>query len=186
MTRPARQKWKWTEVAEEILADSYGKFQPEAIAKILTEQTGNTFTAAAVVQYATQSMGLSEADNQGRLTLSEAARQVGVSPQTLTAWIKRQGLKVKGTRRYRHLYPETWEAVQAFYTVPPEPVMTLQEAADRLKRGTDWTYRRIGEGKLRAYKYGGDWRVSRADVERFYWDQIRPRPTPPSPPARPL
>ncbi len=49
----------------------------------------------------------------------------------------------------------------------PKPLLTLDEAAQRL-RTTSWTVRRwIREGKLVGTKIGGEWRVDPDDLEEF-------------------
>ena len=52
----------------------------------------------------------------------------------------------------------------------PKPLLTLDEAAQRL-RTTSWTVRRwIREGKLIGTKIGGEWRVDPVDLENFIRD----------------
>ena len=49
----------------------------------------------------------------------------------------------------------------------PQPLLTLDEAAERL-RTTSWTVRRwIREGKLVGTRIGGEWRVDPVDLEEF-------------------
>lgn len=173
--RGPRGRWKWTPAVEETLTTLYGKVSPEEIAATLTRERGLPFSRAAVVQYATQTLGITTADAQGDLTISEAARELGIPIATLSAMMRRHDLPTKGTGRARFLTAETWRAVQAYYASPPEPVMTLQEAADRLRLSIDVTYNHVKTQQLKAYKHGGDWKVSRADCERFFWDLARQR-----------
>ncbi len=57
----------------------------------------------------------------------------------------------------------------------PQPLLTLEEAAQRL-RTSIWTVRRwIREGKLVGTKIGGEWRVDPADLEEFIHKGRRPK-----------
>lgn len=172
-TRPAR---KWTPEVQERLNALYGVHKASAIAKILTRETGMSFSLYAVKTFASK-IGLTAATAQGRITISDAAREIGVTPQRLQMLIDRKQLDTTSTSSgyCRYLTDETWAFVQAYYTKPPEPTITLQQAADRLKRGIDWVYLQVRAGKLKAWKYGAKWCVSAQDAERLRWDMAKPR-----------
>jgi acetyl-CoA synthetase len=48
-----------------------------------------------------------------------------------------------------------------------ETYYTLQEIADRLKVNYRTVYRWVRAGKLPAYKFGQDWRVTESDLKEF-------------------
>jgi acetyl-CoA synthetase len=48
-----------------------------------------------------------------------------------------------------------------------EAYYTLQEIADRLKVSYRTVYRWVRSGRLAAYKFGQDWRVSESDLRAF-------------------
>jgi excisionase family DNA binding protein len=50
-------------------------------------------------------------------------------------------------------------------TVPS--LLTVQEAADRLRLSKQWVYRRINEGKLLGYRIGGVTRVCEESVNNL-------------------
>lgn len=167
--------WKYTPEVEERIAALYGNVLDHHIAGMLTREFGMPFTREGIKQHVSRKMGITTADAQGNLSISDAARELGIPGARLNALIKRQGLAVTGSGRCRFLTPETWRAVQAYYMPPPEPTVSLQQAADSLKRGFDWTYNQVMAQRLKAYKHGGDWRVSCSDLERFRWELIRSR-----------
>lgn len=172
-----RDKWKWTPETEDRLAAMYGMYKPAQIASMLSNETGHTFTSSAIVYHATTILGIDAASAQGRINISDAARELGVNVGTLHALITKRKLLVERTRSgyCRYLTVKTWEFLQAYYAKPPEPTITLQEAADLLKCGLTWTYTRVRAGKLKAWKQGGNWRVSSQDTERLRWDLAKQR-----------
>lgn len=169
------QVWKYTRDVEERIAALYGTVLDHHIAGMLSREFGMEFTADGIRQHISRKMGITAADAQGNLSISDAARELGVPFARLHALIRRKGLEVTGSGRCRFLTPDTWRAVQAYYVAPPEPTVTIHEAAARLGKGFDWTYNQIKTRRLKAYKHGADWRVSCADLERFRWDLIRAR-----------
>lgn len=174
-------KWKWTPETEDRLAALYGMYKPEHIAGMLSKETCHTFTRAAVIQQATQKLGIDTMTAQGLISISDAARELGVAVTTVHATVtKYKKLKAEKTRSgyCRYVTDETMDYLRLYYAQPPEPTITLQQAADRLKRGLDWTYTRVRAGKLKAWKCGANWRVSAQDTERLRWELARPRQAP--------
>lgn len=169
------EKWKWTPEVEERLASLYGTMKPQHIATRLTNEFGFHFSMEAVRRYATQELGIKVTDAQGELTISDAARELGVKIHTLHQFISKQGLTVTGTGYCRFLTPETWRALQAYYVKPPEPTLSIPEAAERLNFTVDGIYKQVKTQRLRAWRWGGKWRVSVADVERARIEQARQR-----------
>jgi excisionase family DNA binding protein len=56
-----------------------------------------------------------------------------------------------------------------------ETYYTLQEIADRLKVNYRTVYRWVRADKLPAYKFGSEWRVAEADMEKFIEERRTPR-----------
>jgi len=48
-----------------------------------------------------------------------------------------------------------------------ETYYTIQEIADRLKVNYRTVYRWVRAGKLPAYKFGQDWRITESDLKEF-------------------
>ena len=59
---------------------------------------------------------------------------------------------------------------ETYYTVP--------EVAETLKVSHMTVYRWIKDGKLAAYKLGGEFRITKRDLERFLEARRTPRPEP--------
>ena len=50
---------------------------------------------------------------------------------------------------------------------PEGEILTLEEVAAYLKAGKRTVYRLAHEGKIPAFKLGGSWRFSRAELDRW-------------------
>ncbi|MBI1175333.1 MAG: helix-turn-helix domain-containing protein [Sideroxydans sp.] len=55
---------------------------------------------------------------------------------------------------------------------PEGEILTLDEVAAYLKAGKRTVYRLAAEGKLPAFKLGGTWRFSRADIDSWIRQQV--------------
>lgn len=161
---PSRYGGKWTKEADTILIDNFSMWLPENVANRINATLGTKFTGIAVAERASQ-LGLSAVDCQGLVTITDAARQVGICRSALWRFIDRYKLETVGRGHFTFLAEKTWQAIQERYKTPPEPTIGTVEAARRLKyeRVTVTEYAEVG--KIRAYKFGNRWRISLADVE---------------------
>lgn len=157
---------RWTKEADEILVGTYGAWFPATVAKRINTALGTRFTRVAVESRACQ-LGIPGKDCQGLLTVSEAARQLGILRSQLHKYIAAHELELMGHGHFRHLTDKTWRVVQEVYAIPPEPCITTTEAARRLHYTRDSIVDKIESGKVKAWKRGQQWRVSLADVERL-------------------
>ena len=73
---------RWPPQAVELLHDWYGLMEADEIARRLTKRFGKTFTENAVWKRAGRD-NLTAATAQGMITLSEAARQLGLSQKAV-------------------------------------------------------------------------------------------------------
>lgn len=162
----------WTREMDEAVYASYGTLFPQHLANRINTEFGTAFTAKAVLARAQIDLGLDGRDSQGLLTVTEAARQLQADPSGLLKFINKHGLQLIGKGKYRYLTDETWRAVQASYTQPPEPCIGMTEATSRLNYSTQNLIKSfIKKGRIRAYKVGNFWRLSLADVERLEREQ---------------
>lgn len=53
----------------------------------------------------------------------------------------------------------------------PDEILTIDEVAAYLKAGKRTVYRLAASGKLPAFKLGGTWRFSRADIDSWIRQQ---------------
>ena len=53
----------------------------------------------------------------------------------------------------------------------PDEILTIDEVAAYLKAGKRTVYRLAANGKLPAFKLGGTWRFSRADIDSWIRQQ---------------
>ena len=155
-----------------MLHSIYGERPATQTAQMINRRYGTTFTAEAVKVRANRE-GLSTTSNRGELTLSDAARQVGVSIHAVRAFFIRERIHLGGSGRCRFVSDEAMVALNTHFRRPPEPVISLMEAA-RLARVDDSTVRKHARsGRIRSYKILGNLYVSSLDVSRYMMQRAR-------------
>lgn len=166
---------RWDEKSETILIDLYGRFTSETVTKMINRECGTSFTRTAV-RCKAQVLGLSAYDNQGMLTVNEAARTLGINASAIFEHLKTHKKRPPRTRGiYLYITESEFEQLREFYKpVPPGiAVVTVPEAARMLKCSNSNIYELIRRGRLKAHKQGERLKVYAQSVEQYRWDNAK-------------
>lgn len=166
---------KWTPELVELLYAWYGLYPNAEIAKRLSKASGQHFTCAAVSIKAWKE-GLNVLDAQGYLSISELARDLGVTLTRLHKALRYQfGEKAtqgRGRARFVTSEAEAWARTR-YAAKPAEPWMPLSEAARRLGYALGSLSNMARSGEIRSVMDGARRRIPVAEVERILRERRR-------------
>ena len=54
-----------------------------------------------------------------------------------------------------------------------DDILTIEDLAEALKIGTTQAYKLVRSGKIRAFKEGKDWKISKTALITYVWEQSR-------------
>lgn len=161
----------WNKERDEVVYANYGTMTAEHLAARINSLFGTNFTFKAINQRAND-LGIDARDCQGMLTITDAARELGIDYSALSKFIIRHNLSTVGKGKSRYLTDDTWRVAQATWPPTPEPWVSVVEAGRRLNFAECTIWRcYIKTGKLKAYRFGKLWRVSLSDLERMEREQ---------------
>lgn len=162
----------WTRLEDDILEEQYGKLTAEAIGRRLEQATGHPRSAACVVQRAGK-LNIDHRTNQAGVTLTDAARDIGVSNGILYNLVDTGKLKTFGQGKVCLITYEDLERIRALYPPAPASWMTSPEARRKLGYGSTQWCRLLRAGVIKAVKRGHLWYVDAAHVEQLAGEMKR-------------
>lgn len=155
---------------DELLTSLYGTINAGHIANRLNSKFGTRFTGGAVYERAWE-LGLNASDCQGLLTITQAARELGITDTRLCRFLARTKLPTIGRGKFTFLTEETWAAAQVEYPPLPEACVSAPEAARRLNFTLHAINKMTRRKALRGHKVGRLWFIPLVDVERMEREQ---------------
>jgi hypothetical protein len=124
-------RWEDNPEMDEVLYANYGKITAQPLANRINSIFNTTFTATAIHNRAFD-LGIKAADNQDLLTISQAAKELGINPSAISKFITKHQLSTSGRGKYTYLTDDTWRVVQAEWPIIAEPCISAREASRRL------------------------------------------------------
>lgn len=159
---------------EDIIYDTYGVLAPETIAKHIARETGVTLRPRTVKRKAV-GLGIRATDAQGYITLSDAARMLGLTHRGLTYHLGINGYEVIGRAMCRFITPETFDKVKAHYKPDLSNLIRLAEVYRRLNYSRVYVTKLIHDGRIKAIKRGAYWYVTKEELQRIEREGIPDR-----------